>query len=157
MNSLSLGFENEFIKHNIPYIIYGGVGYYSRKEVKDIIAYLRLIVDIKDDFSFKRIVNVPKRKIGDKVISDLSDIANAYGLSLFEAIDYSSNKLLLGFKELILSLQAEMKKLSLDHLVDRILDKTTYLIMLPMTKPVYCSSVSSPFSNAFSGLKPPLI
>lgn len=130
MNSLSLGFENEFIKHNIPYIIYGGVGYYSRKEVKDIIAYLRLIVDIKDDFSFKRIVNVPKRKIGDKVISDLSDIANAYGLSLFEAIDYSSNKLLLGFKELILSLQAEMKKLSLDHLVDRILDKTTYLIML---------------------------
>ena len=130
MNSLSLNFENEFIKHNIPYIIYGGVGYYSRKEVKDIIAYLRLIVDITDDFSFKRIVNVPKRKIGDKVISNLTDISVAYECSLFEAIDYSNNNLLLNFKKIILDLQEDLKVVNLDHMIDRILDKTLYLKML---------------------------
>ena len=130
MNSLSLNFENEFIKHNIPYIIYGGVGYYSRKEVKDIIAYLRLMVDPTDDFSFKRIVNVPKRKIGDKVIENLTNIGLAHGLSLFEAIDYSNNNLLLNFKKLILDLQEDMKLVNLDYLIDRVLEKTTYLQML---------------------------
>ena len=130
MNSLSLGFENEFIKHNIPYIIYGGVGYYSRKEVKDIIAYLRLIVDTKDDFSFKRIVNVPKRKIGDKVIGDLMNVSNTYGISLFDSIDYLSNSSLRNFKELILKLKEELEKVSLVDLIDRILDRSQYLIML---------------------------
>lgn len=130
MNSLSLNFENEFVKHNIPYVIYGGVGYYSRKEVKDIIAYLRLIVDVKDDFSFKRIVNVPKRKIGEKVINELSEISKSKNISLFEAIEYSNNKLLQGFKMMILGLQKELETVTLDYLVDRILDKTTYLLML---------------------------
>ena len=130
MNSLSLNFENEFVKHNIPYIIYGGVGYYSRKEVKDIIAYLRLIVDLNDDFSFKRIVNVPKRKIGEKVLGDLTNISISRNVSLFEAIDYSNNNLLLNFKKLILDLQDDLKHVSLDHLIDLILDKTLYLNML---------------------------
>ncbi len=130
MNSLSLNFENEFIKHNIPYIIYGGVGYYSRKEVKDIIAYLRLLVDPNDDFSFKRIVNVPKRKIGEKVISDLTRISEAKQISLFEAIDYSNNKMLFEFKKMILDLKEDLKTVTLDFLIDRILNKTTYLAML---------------------------
>ena len=130
MNSLSLNFENEFVKHNIPYIIYGGVGYYSRKEVKDIIAYLRLIVDTSDDFSFKRIVNVPKRKIGDKVLGDLITISQTKGLSLFDSIDYSNNNLLHNFKKLILDLQEDLKVVTLDYMIDRILDKTQYLSML---------------------------
>jgi DNA helicase-2/ATP-dependent DNA helicase PcrA len=103
VNSLSLNFENEFIKHNIPYVIYGGVGYYSRKEVKDIIAYLRLLVDSNDDFSFKRIVNVPKRKIGDKVINDLTKISVEKDLSLFDSIDYINNSSLQNFKKIIIS------------------------------------------------------
>lgn len=130
MNSLSLNFENEFIKHNIPYVIYGGVGYYSRKEVKDIIAYLRLIVDSNDDFSFKRIVNVPKRKIGEKVISDLTKISESREISLFDAIDYSNNNLVQNFKKLILELKEDLNTVTLDFLIDRILDKTTYLAML---------------------------
>ena len=130
MNSLSLGFENEFIKHNIPYIIYGGVGYYSRKEVKDVIAYLRLLVDLDDDFSFKRIVNVPKRKIGEKVINELTKLSEIHNVSLFEAIKYSNNNLLHNFRKLILDLKEEMSIVTLDFLIDRILDKTLYLMML---------------------------
>ena len=130
MNSLSLNFENEFVKHNIPYIIYGGVGYYSRKEVKDIIAYLRLIVDTNDDFSFKRIVNVPKRKIGDKVIGELTKISQDKGVSLFEAINYFNNNLLQTFKKMIVDLQEDLKVVNLDHLIDRILNKTGYLAIL---------------------------
>ena len=130
MNSLSLNFENEFVKHNIPYIIYGGVGYYSRKEVKDIIAYLRLIVDTLDDFSFKRIVNVPKRKIGDKVVLTLSELKELYDVSMFEAINYTNNTSLKEFKKLIESLQEDLEKCSLDKLIDKILDKTGYLAML---------------------------
>ena len=109
MNSLSLNFENEFVKHNIPYVIYGGVGYYSRKEVKDIIAYLRLIVDSSDNFSFKRIVNVPKRKIGDKVIENLSKISEEKQISLFEAIDYANNNLLNNFKKIVDGLKEDLK------------------------------------------------
>ena len=130
MNSLSLNFENEFIKHNIPYIIYGGVGYYERKEVKDIIAYLRLLTNEDDNFSFKRIVNVPKRKIGDKVITDLENNAAAYEISLYKAIDYSNNKSLIEFKKLIIDLQDDLKTVTLDYLIDCILDKTMYLNML---------------------------
>ena len=130
MNSLSLNFENEFIKHNIPYIIYGGVGYYERKEVKDIIAYLRLLINEDDNFSFKRIVNVPKRKIGDKVITDLENLAAMYNVSLYKAIDYSNNKSLIEFKKLIIDLQEDLKTVTLDYLIDSILDKTLYLNML---------------------------
>ena len=130
LNSLSIGFEKEFLKHEIPYVIYGGVGYFSRKEVKDIIAYLRLLVDSNDDFSFKRIVNVPKRKIGDKVIEELTEISIEKDLSLFESIDYVNNSSLKTFKEIIISLKEELNKVSLDKLIDNILDKTGYLLML---------------------------
>lgn len=130
VNSLSLNFENEFIKHNIPYVIYGGVGYYSRKEVKDIIAYLRLLVDSNDDFSFKRIVNVPKRKIGDKVINDLTKISVEKDLSLFDSIDYINNSSLQNFKKIIISLKEDLEVVTLDYLIDRVLDKTGYLVML---------------------------
>ena len=130
MNSLSLNFENEFVKANIPYIIYGGVGYYGRKEVKDIIAYLRLLVDSSDDFSFKRIVNVPKRKIGDKVISNLSDFSNLNNISLYDSIPFVKNNLLNSFRELIENLKQDLEKQTLDHLIDCILEKTGYLTML---------------------------
>lgn len=130
MNSLSLGFENEFVRQKIPYIIYGGVGYFSRKEVKDIIAYLRVLIDSNDDFSLKRIINVPKRKIGEKVVEDLIKISEANGVSLFEAISLTNNAHLHNFRKLILSLKEDLNTVSLDHLIDCILDKTTYLMML---------------------------
>ena len=130
LNSLSLNFENEFVKNKIPYVIYGGVGYYERKEVKDIIAYLRLILDIKDDFSFKRIVNVPKRKIGEKQIEKLTNYAEMNNLSLFETIPFISNQLLSDFKGLIEELKETIDKCSLDKFLDVLYEKTGYLAML---------------------------
>ena len=130
MNSLSLNFENEFVKSNIPYVIYGGVGYYERKEVKDIIAYLRILVNSDDNFSFKRIVNVPKRKIGNKQIEQLTFLAETYNVSLFEAIKYSANNLLNSFKDLINDLKEDLEKHTLVNLIDLILEKTGYMNML---------------------------
>lgn len=130
LNSLSLSFENEFVKHKIPYVIYGGVGYYERKEVKDIISYLRLIINHNDDFSFRRIVNEPKRKIGDKLIENLSDSALVNNCSLFEAIDYLNNSSLKTFKDMILKLSDLVDKISLVDLIENILEETTYLQML---------------------------
>ena len=130
LNSLSLNFENEFVKANIPYIIYGGVGYFERKEVKDIIAYLRLLLNSKDDFSFKRIVNEPKRKIGDKLINNLAQYSISMGISLYEAIPTFNNRLLLDFYTLIEGLKEKLQKLDLDDLIDVILNDTGYLLML---------------------------
>ena len=121
LNSLSLNFENEFVKANIPYIIYGGVGYFERKEVKDIIAYLRLLLNSKDDFSFKRIVNEPKRGIGDATISKLEQEAKEQNTSIFEIISKGKEQV---FKELILHLTKESENLSLTELIDLILTDT---------------------------------
>ena len=130
LNSLSLNFENEFVKANIPYVIYGGVGYYERKEVKDIIAYLRLLVNPKDDFSFKRIVNEPKRKIGEKLIANLMKYASSENLSLYEAIPTFGNKLLFDFYKMIEEIREKLDKLKLDDLIDVVLNDTNYLLML---------------------------
>ncbi len=130
LNSLSLNFENEFVKANIPYVIYGGVGYFERKEVKDVIAYLRLLLNCKDDFSFKRIVNEPKRKIGDKLVANLTQYAVSLGVSLYEAIPEFGNRLLFDFYNMIESLKEKLNQLNLDDLIDVVLNDTGYLLML---------------------------
>ena len=87
-NYISRGYEDVLVRNNIPYKIYGGLSFFSRKEIKDMIAYLRLIIHNDDDFSFRRIINEPKRKIGDATIKKLDDIKLVNNCSLFEAIDY---------------------------------------------------------------------
>lgn len=130
VNSLSLNFENEFVKANIPYVIYGGVGYFERKEVKDIIAYLRLIVNQDDDFSFKRIVNVPRRKVGNKLLETLGDLALTNNCSLFNAINYNNNSSLNSFKKLILDFNEKLEKETLVNLLDLLINQSGYLTML---------------------------
>lgn len=85
-NAQSRNFEEVFIKSSIPYIIIGGVEFYKRKEVKDVLSYLKLLVNSKDNESFLRIVNFPSRGIGDVSIEVLTQIAKRENLSLFEAI-----------------------------------------------------------------------
>ncbi len=85
-NSQSRNFEESLIKSSIPYIIVGGVEFYKRKEVKDLLAYLKLIVNPKDDESFLRIVNFPARGIGEISIATLKSIARIKEKSLFQAI-----------------------------------------------------------------------
>jgi len=85
-NAQSRAFEETFIRSSIPYIIVGGVEFYKRKEVKDVLAYLKLLVNPKDDESFLRIVNFPARGIGDASIDTLKLIAKRNEKSLFNAI-----------------------------------------------------------------------
>ena len=87
------------LKENIPYKIVGSFYFYNRKEIKDLLCYLRLIYNEKDDASFLRVINSPKRGIGDKTIENISLVANEKGISLYEAI--SSGKEL-EFKNIII-------------------------------------------------------
>lgn len=85
-NSQSRTIEEGFLRYGIPYKIVGGVKFYERKEIKDILAYLRLILNPADTVSLLRIINVPARKIGDKTINDLREFGASRGCSLFEAM-----------------------------------------------------------------------
>jgi DNA helicase-2/ATP-dependent DNA helicase PcrA len=88
-NYLSRNIETSLINYNIPYIIYGGVKFYQRKEIKDIVAYLKLIVNEKDELSLKRIINVPKRNIGQTTIDNINLYAMQNNLTFFEALNES--------------------------------------------------------------------
>ena len=82
----SRSFEEEFIRRNIPYHIVSGVRFYERKEIKDILAYLRVLANPADNLSLRRIINVPKRGIGEMTQARLEDFAEREGISLFEAL-----------------------------------------------------------------------
>ena len=85
-NSQSRSFEEQLRKDNIPYRIYGGLSFYQRKEIKDVIAYFRLIANPYDEEAFKRIVNYPARGIGDTTVGKIVQTAQAYGVSLWQVI-----------------------------------------------------------------------
>lgn len=135
-NALSRLFEDSFIKAGIPYIIYGGISFYERKEIKDALAYIRLTLDTSQDFYFKRIVNVPKRSIGLVSIQKLELRAKELGVPMFDAIEYtdltpSSKKSLLDFKKLILDMQEDFSHMfELAQIMPYIMNKTGYLDML---------------------------
>ena len=91
-NAQSRAIEESLKRRFIPYRIVGGLRFYQRKEIKDMMAYLRLIENPKDDVSFKRVVNYPKRGIGDTTVAAMSELARSKNLSLFElAIDKGAN------------------------------------------------------------------
>lgn len=135
-NALSRLFEDSFIKAGIPYIIYGGISFYERKEIKDALAYIRLTLDTSQDFYFKRVVNVPKRSIGLVSIQKLELRAKELGVPMFDAIEYtdltpSSKKSLLDFKNLILTMQEDFSHMfELAQIMPYIMNKTGYLDML---------------------------
>jgi DNA helicase-2/ATP-dependent DNA helicase PcrA len=85
-NSQSRSFEEQMRKDNIPYRIYGGLSFYQRKEIKDVIAYFRLVANPDDEEAFKRIVNYPTRGIGGTTVDKIIQTANAYGVSLWRAV-----------------------------------------------------------------------
>lgn len=120
-NAQSRTIEEGFLNSNIPYRIVGAFAFYSRKEIKDLLAYLKLIYNTKDDVSLMRIINYPKRKIGAKTIENLSMDAVLNGTSMFDAI--SSGKEL-EFKKLILEMKEKSEVLSLTETIDMVLDKS---------------------------------
>ncbi len=85
-NAQSRVYEDTFRMRNIPYVLVGGTKFYERKEIKDMLAYLRLILNRSDDISFQRVVNFPRRKIGATTLSALTEYADTKGVSLFHAV-----------------------------------------------------------------------
>lgn len=113
--------EEMFIKNNMPYRVVGSYYFYQRKEIKDLISYLRLILNPQDEISLRRVINVPKRKIGPSTLKAIEDMANLNGISMFNALSKGKE---LEFKNLILTLQKESESLSLTELIDVILEKS---------------------------------
>ena len=120
-NAQSRTIEEAFLTSNISYNIVGAFAFYNRKEIKDLIAYLKLVYNEKDDISLLRVINYPKRGIGAKAIENLNIMANAENKSLYEVIDSGKE---LEFKKIIEYLKEEEKHLSLTEFIDVVLDKT---------------------------------
>ena len=140
-NSQSRAIEEACMAAGIPYKIYGGLKFYDRKEIKDIIAYLRLIYNTDDSQSFRRIVNVPKRAIGDTTIKNLADFADKEDISLFEAcqrieeaieIPPRTRAKLRDFSQFILKFKDALTSYTLQEFVTLVIEKTGYLAELQM-------------------------
>jgi len=133
-NAQSRIFEEYLINEVIPYQVIGGVRFYSRAEIKDIIAYLSIINNPYDDISFRRIINIPSRKIGEVTISKIEDISREKVISLFESLAFlidetvseSTKKNLKNFYDIINDLIKESKGRSLMWLVEEIVSRINF-------------------------------
>jgi ATP-dependent DNA helicase pcrA len=133
-NSLSRTYEEAFMKYGIPYKIFGGLKFYDRMEIKDILAYFRIIDNKFDDISLKRIINVPKRSIGAKTIEKIEAYARQNNMSILDAMDEvddivsttKTRESVKKFKLLISSLKALANVLPVSELLDKVLENTNY-------------------------------
>lgn len=133
-NAMSRVIEEVFMKSNVPYQIVGGIRFYERKEIKDIIAYLRLIANPDDDISLERIINVPKRGIGDATVDKIASFAAGEGISLYVALgridELGLSSRFTGkleeFRDLIHSLSQMQHYLSVTELTEEMLTRTEY-------------------------------
>jgi len=142
VNAQSRVLEETFLRYGIPYKLVGATRFYQRQEVKDVIAYLRLIHNPQDNISLMRIINVPPRGVGEKTINVLQSWAREHEVSLFEALRQVSRNAapdeakrivssrvsqgLAAFDSLVAGLVARSRELSLSALIDEILDRTGY-------------------------------
>ena len=132
-NAQSQTMEKELVLNNIPYKIVGSQYFYNRKEIKDLMAYLKLIYNKDDDVSLLRIINVPRRKIGKVTIENLINKANDLNTSIFDAISSSKE---LEFKELINDFRDKKDSMSLVDFVSYVLDKSGLLHELESEKTI---------------------
>ena len=130
-NAQSRNVEEAFLQNNISYRIVGSFAFYNRKEIKDLIAYLKLVHNEKDDVSLLRVINYPKRGIGNKTLENLAIEARNNNISLFDSI--SSGKEL-EFKNIILELKKEKDNMSLYDFVDLVLNKSGIKMSLESEK-----------------------
>lgn len=133
-NAQSRIFEEALRKKNIPYRIYGGLSFYQRKEIKDVIGYFRMVVNPYDEEAFRRTINFPTRGIGNTTLNKIADAARLHNVSLWEVIsnplgfnldvNAGTVKKLTGFKELIESFIAQLQELSAYELATRIVKES---------------------------------
>lgn len=141
-NAQSRVLEEAFIRLGVPNRIYGGQRFYDRKEVKDLIAYMRALVNPDDDVSVRRVINEPKRGIGDTTVEKLTSFASENDTSLMGAVLDSEavglaprvQKLVAGFADLMLELTASMYAMSLTEFTAELIEKTGYVRALEASK-----------------------
>lgn len=134
-NAQSRLFEEKFLLANIPYKLVGGVNFYARKEIKDILAYLKTVDNARDDIAVKRIINVPKRGIGAASINKIQDYANKEEISFYEAAKIAEEIPGMGrsaakvkpFVTFIQSLRSRLEYLSIRELFKEIIEETGYV------------------------------
>ena len=134
-NFQSRVFEEGLLRYNIPYKVFGGVSFYSRAEIKDVLAYLSVLVNPKDELNLLRIINIPKRKLGERGIEKLQDYARDNGLSLFESLKFVeeitglttiSKEKLLQLYSMINDLKEFLQTETTSYIVDTLLNKIGY-------------------------------
>jgi len=138
-NAQSRLLEERFVRENIPYKIVGGVNFYARKEIKDLLSYLKTIDNAQDDLAVKRIINVPKRGIGATTIAKVQDYADENGMSFYAALKQAEEIPTLSkatatkirpFVTFIQTLRSKLPYISLEQLMDEIIEDTGYVAEL---------------------------
>lgn len=120
-NAQSRAIEDVFLAKGIPYKVFGSYYFYNRKEIKDLISYLRLIYNPHDEISLRRVINTPKRGIGESAIAAIEERANQQNISMFDALETRKE---LEFKEIIEDLIKRSESLSLTELIDEVLERS---------------------------------
>lgn len=133
-NNQSRAFEDVFVRNSVPYEIIGGIRFYDRKEVKDVLAYLKLLNNPFDSVSFERIVNTPRRGVGPKTLGDLNEYRLVTGKDYFETLSDIGTKSAKQFGEDFIKIREVMNDVSLSELVDIVLEKSEYLKELKVSK-----------------------
>ena len=135
-NAQSRSFEEKFSFRGIPYRVLAGLRYYDRKEIKDVMAYLRLIENPGDNVSMLRVINEPKRGIGGKTLAGIEEYANAYKMSMFDALCEKELLATFGpklrasvaaFTDMLTGIREEQENLTLSDLYDNVLNRSGYL------------------------------
>ena len=134
-NAQSRLFEERFIVANIPYKIVGGVNFYARKEIKDLLAYLKTIDNARDELAVRRIINVPKRGIGATTLNRVSDYAQAYGIGFYEALKQAETipsmgkaaAKLKGFVNFIQVMRSKLPHIGVAELLRQVIEETGYV------------------------------
>lgn len=136
MNAQSRSIEEALMRRQIPYQIVGGTRFFDRKEIKDVVAYLRLIANPRSDLAFLRIINTPTRKIGAATLEVIQRFAQNYTMSLLEVLEHvdeidelndSKKSALRGFRDLIIGLKKESESNPVSIVLDRVVEKTKFL------------------------------
>lgn len=142
-NAQSRVLEEKMMQHDIPYRLLGGTRFYERKEVKDMLAYLRTVANTKDDISMKRIINVPRRGIGASSLETITRYANVQGMDFYEAAKLSKEMSILGngpatkvlgFVNLVEELKEIAREDDVKVLLENIIEKTSYREYLRQTE-----------------------
>jgi DNA helicase II / ATP-dependent DNA helicase PcrA len=134
-NAQSRALEDVMLRRGMPYRLVGGVRFYERREIKDVLAYLRLVANPRDAVSFGRVVNVPRRKIGDRTVAEVERLARRRGVTPFEAVasldeaegvGAAARTSLQGFRRLIDDLREASARMALPSLLERVLVESGY-------------------------------